>query len=968
MKKFLIFLLTASVFAQTDYFQQDVKYDINVSLNDTLHTLTGDLTLNYKNNSPDTLTYVWFHLWPNAYKNTETAYAKQEFEGKSSKFQFAHEKSRGYIDSVRFNVAGQTVDHVVHDEWIDVVKVPLPTPLPPGNETVIKTPFFVKIPEVFSRFGHTGRHYEITQWYPKPAVYDNNGWHPMPYLDQGEFYSEFGTFDVKITLPEDYRIMATGDLVNGEKEYLWLDSLAVAGDSLHALDKKEFKKVLKNVKKENRKKRDESTGTVKTLHFHQENVHDFAWFADREYIVRKGTLMLEDSTRPVTLWSMYLPKNAKLWENSIEYIHDAGYWYSEFVGPYPYNHITAVDGDLSAGGGMEYPNITVISSGGSRDLLEFVIMHEVGHNWFYGILGSNERIHTWIDEGFNEWINQKYFEKKFGQRKGAKFVISDMIQNKIGIGKSLNYLWLSHTAYTVRAITGDEQPLSLSAAEFEPANYGIMNYMKTGSFSFYLGKYLGDSLTNELLHEYYDTWSFKHPRPDDFEKIARNTTNEDLDWYFDDMVGGQSYIDYEADKRNGEFIIRNNGTLPAPLQVAVYDHENSELSREWVDGFTGSRTFSPVENASKLVIDPDQIMPDVKKYNNSTSKDFNLKFVFDVPSFYDHDIFVVPWFFSFNEYNSLAPGLMFYSGYIPGFDYGISVLPQWDFANGQAVGKVSAQKTFYKKGPFRSMTISSTASKFEGRTGLALNFSGLTRKPVYRFPNITTSGSLYYHSLDSLALNPNIYDNGSFVTAVTGLTYENYPSWHLRYRGNVKAAAGASGGNFLKVSAEGWIKYRINNKFETQARLWVGGFLLDDAIPLQYSIFMNGGVDPNFKEMVIDRTDNGGKGYYNVTDEQYIEDGPGLHGGASISPSREIAWGLNISQKVFDTFNLYFDAVGATDLDIYLTSGLSLSTGSITLYIPLYQSWESDSTPTDIKWIKNRIQFEISLSGLGGIF
>ena len=122
---------------------------------------------------------------------------------------------------------------------------------------------------------------------------------------------------------------------------------------------------------------DSSEIEMKTLHFHQENVHDFAWFADKNWIVRKGELLLSDSTQNITLWSFYLPKNAELWENSIEYLHDSGYWYSKFYGDYPYNHITAVDGDMSAGGGMEYPNITVISSGGSKDFLEYVIMHDL---------------------------------------------------------------------------------------------------------------------------------------------------------------------------------------------------------------------------------------------------------------------------------------------------------------------------------------------------------------------------------------------------------------------------------------------------------------------------------------------------------------------------------------------------------------------------------------------------------------
>ena len=205
--------------------------------------------------------------------------------------------------------------------------------------------------------------------------------------------------------------MATGDLVDGESEYLWLEELTSKTDSLNSLSEKELKEWIKNDQKikskialdvnlessdekpttrklsvslGSSKKNSQSytsepfTSDNKTLHFRQSNVHDFAWFADKNWLVQKGELILQGRTDPITLWSFYLPKNAELWRNSIEYLHDSGYWFSKYYGDYPYNHITAVDGDLSAGGGMEYPNITVIASMPSKDLLEMVIMHEVG--------------------------------------------------------------------------------------------------------------------------------------------------------------------------------------------------------------------------------------------------------------------------------------------------------------------------------------------------------------------------------------------------------------------------------------------------------------------------------------------------------------------------------------------------------------------------------------------------------------
>ncbi len=242
----MIFILSI-LFGENQYFQQEVDYEIDVSLKDSTHTLTAYEKIVYTNHSPDTLDFIWFYLWPNAYKNNETAMAKQMLANFSTRFYYADEAQKGFIDSLDFQSNGTQLSWEYHPQWIDVAKVFLAKPLLPGESVTIETPFYVKLPEVFSRLGHTVKHYEITQWYPKPAVYDVDGWHPMPYLNMGEFYSEFGTFDVKITLPEEYRIMATGDLIDGEEEIAWLDSLAVEGDALNELDKKGFKKKIKEL-------------------------------------------------------------------------------------------------------------------------------------------------------------------------------------------------------------------------------------------------------------------------------------------------------------------------------------------------------------------------------------------------------------------------------------------------------------------------------------------------------------------------------------------------------------------------------------------------------------------------------------------------------------------------------------------------------------------------------------------------
>ncbi|RYZ91946.1 MAG: M1 family peptidase, partial [Moraxellaceae bacterium] len=198
------FLFAANTSGQQNYWQQEVNHVISVSLNDTDHTLTAQTQIEYINNSPDELTFIWFHLWPNAYKDRHTAMAKQMVRNGSSKFYFAKESERGYIDGLDFKINGQAARLEAHPEFIDVTKLWLNEPLKPGQKITIPTPFTVKLPGDFSRLGHDGQSYQITQWYPKPAVYDRKGWHEMPYLDQGEFYSEFGKFDVSITLPDNY--------------------------------------------------------------------------------------------------------------------------------------------------------------------------------------------------------------------------------------------------------------------------------------------------------------------------------------------------------------------------------------------------------------------------------------------------------------------------------------------------------------------------------------------------------------------------------------------------------------------------------------------------------------------------------------------------------------------------------------------------------------------------------------------
>ena len=960
--KFLIniILFSCLLFSQEkNYFQQEVNYEIDVSLDDDKHTLSAYEKIEYKNNSSDELSFIWFHVWPNAYKNDSTAYAKQA--GPNSRFAKSDSTERGFIDSLDFTVNGKKIKWSYHPEWIDVVKLNLATPLKPAETIIIETPFFVKLPgEVFSRLGHTGKHYEVTQWYPKPAVYDKKGWHPMPYLNQGEFYSEFGTFDVKITLDKNYKVMATGDLVNGEKEYLWLEGLTSITDSLNVLPKKELKKWIKTQKKSLKNSNSDSTKPeLKTLHFRQENVHDFAWFADKKWLVQKGELSLPSRPDPITLWSFYLPKNAELWRNSIEYLHDSGYWFSKYYGDYPYNHITAVDGDLSAGGGMEYPNITVIASMPSKHLLELVIMHEVGHNWFYGILGSNERYYTWMDEGLNDYSNIRYWQDKYKDT-NERLVVFEPIQDKLGIAKSLQYSWFSYLQYASSAKSKNVQPLNLKADEYTPSNYGL-NYSKTGVFTRFLHHYLGDEKMDEIMQEYYRKWKYRHPTPEDFKAVFDSKSEKNLDWYFKGVLETIDYIDYAIRKKGNQFIVSNNGTLSTPVEVVFYGKNKNEIERKWLENIDKETSIKGPMGARYAIIDPDENMPDVKRENNSTRSAVKLHWVWDQPTYYDHDINFVPWA-NVNYYNGFTPGLMFFKGGAPGYSGLTAFDLMWDIKNDKPVGEISKSFNF-EKNIFNESKLEISGMRLYGNSGGKIKYNGrITNKSTNDF-----SAMISHNRLEESILDSSLFSSGDYTTS----TFQY--SFNKKLEGYVKDISFKSGvlvgKSFSKSWIEGKTKIKPHKKINFNMRGWVGDFHNDKEIPNQYRTYLSGGIDPTFSSYVYDRT---GQSSFTIMQNQYIQSGPALRGllekGNSYVSSSSMTWGVNIDTKIAFLPNLFYDIVGGNDFkNTYSSAGIILGP----IIIPLYQSWEEvDKTAKDAKWISNRIRLQFNfnlLFGNGGI-
>ncbi|MEP6712099.1 MAG: M1 family metallopeptidase [Ferruginibacter sp.] len=485
MKKLLLltfpFLIFQSAFCQSSgYWQQQVNYKIQVSLNDADNSLDAFIKMQYYNNSPDTLNYIWIHLWPNAYKNDKTAFSDQLLENGRTDFYFSDEENHGYINRLNFKVNNVSANLEDHPQHQDIVKLILPQALAPGKQITIETPFHVKLPYNFSRGGHINQSYQITQWYPKPAVYDKKGWHQMPYLDQGEFYSEFGDYDVEINVPAKYIVAATGNLQSEIKN-----------------------------------------GGSKKITFAQSNVHDFAWFADKDFIVKEDTMQLPGKV--IRLKVYHLEDEKDTWKNSINYIKNSIRTKSTWVGQYPYDVVSVVDNAANTPGGMEYPTITLLRSGGSAEGLERVINHEVGHNWFYGILATNERDFPWMDEGMNTYYDRRYAETFYDAKEGNMFVPKEKFF-KDRFPAYPEKLLLQTVAKAKK-----DQPITTISENFSKLNYGLVAYEKTGEWMKMLETELGKETFDRVMQTYYERWKFKHPYPEDFKLIAEEISGKNLD-------------------------------------------------------------------------------------------------------------------------------------------------------------------------------------------------------------------------------------------------------------------------------------------------------------------------------------------------------------------------------------------------------------------------------------------------------
>ncbi|MDZ7738230.1 MAG: M1 family metallopeptidase [Bacteroidales bacterium] len=694
---FFICMLVAVSFPEAvsqDYFQQEVNYKINVSLNDTLHELHAFGKTEYINHSPDTLHSIYFHLWPNAYSDNKTQLARQVFRANGKSKLFNDQELTGFIDSLDFRVDGRQVQWNLLPGQTDICRIDLNEVLKAGDTINITTPFRVKIPMgVTSRLGHIGESYQISQWYPKPAVYDQDGWHQMSYLDQGEFYSEFGSFDVSITLPDNYIVGATGSLQN-QQELEMLEKLAA--DTLWK-NSSYLKKVPFPA----------SSKQMKTLHYTAREVHDFAWFADKRFNVMTGKIKLPGSGREVTTRVMFTNRQSNLWEDALDYVNEAILWASEKAGDYPYESFTAVQSALSAGYGMEYPGITVIGIVEDAYSLDEVLFHEIFHNWCYGALASNERKYPFMDEGITSaytarYMNEKYPLKKlwqvyFKDWKLARFLNID----RLPVERMQELEWL------VQARSNLEQPINLPANEYSDLNYGIILYNKAAIAFNYLRANLGDSLFDAAMREYYHNWMFRHPRPDDLRAGFENITDKDLSWFFDDLIGTTRRLDYKMVRvENRQLLVKNKGELVSPLLIAGMTGD-SIFFKKWVEGFEGQKWIElPGGDYTEIKIDPGHVMPEISRINNNIRKTAALpradpiqtQLLLTVDDPEKHTLMYLP-AINLNRDNGFMAGVALHNGFIIPKPVEYFVMPFYAFGNKDlaGIGSITYNITPYDK-------------------------------------------------------------------------------------------------------------------------------------------------------------------------------------------------------------------------------------------------------------------------------
>ncbi len=604
----LTVLATSLMVAQnnTDYWQQHADYKMEVDMNVENFQYTGTQELEYTNNSPDTLNRVFYHLFFNAFQ------PGSEMDVRSRTIQDPDRRVGDRISKLTpeqqgfLRVSSLTQDgtNLNYEEVGTVLEVELQEPILPGEKTVFKMEFNGQVPEQIRRSGRNneeGIALSMSQWYPKLAEYDFQGWHADPYIGR-EFHGVWGDFDVKLTIDKNYTVAATGYLQN-------------ADEIGHGYSEEEI----------------DVQGDTHTWHFVAPKVHDFTWAADPEYI--HDVRIAEDGTE----LHFFYKDNEEIkenWKRLQSKTEELLLFFNEKIGPYPWDQYTVAQG---GDGGMEYAMLTLITGERSFQSLVGVTAHEMAHAWFQHLMATNESKHEWMDEGFTSYISSK-------------------AMNRVMQTNAENPHTGSYRGYLQLANSGVEQPQTTHADRYSlNAAYGATAYSKGAVFLAQLGYVIGRENLDKTLRRYYEDWKFKHPTPNDFIRVAEKVSGAELDWYLMDWTQTTNHIDYaiknveEADENSTKITLERIGEMPMPVELSIIftngDHqihyiplqmmrwekepetENWIQEKEWAWAYPTyelsiDRSLSEIES---IEIDDTQLMADVNRDNNVYPKETSEK-------------------------------------------------------------------------------------------------------------------------------------------------------------------------------------------------------------------------------------------------------------------------------------------------------------------------------------------------------
>lgn len=558
--------------AQSDRWQQKIKYQINVNMDVNTNRFTGTEKIDYWNNSPDTLTRVFFHLYWNAFQPNSSMDVRSRELGKT----VLREPSRGSdgldwdarvkdriskltpdqigfqrVASVKINGAAQEL--IEHETILEVV---LAKPIMPKSKIQMDVQFEAQVPLQIRRSGRDnaeGVRYSMSQWYPKLVEYDYQGWNANPYIAR-EFYGVWGDFDVNITIDKNYFVTAGGDLINANE----------IGRGYETAGSKPVT----------------PSGNIVTWKWQAYNVHDFMWAADPKYkmitkAVTNGPLIRVvykgmDSSAAV---------NDARWQRVLDTAVLAYPIIAKTFGPYPYKTYTFVQG---GDGGMEYPMATLMKNASIGTAI-----HEWMHSWYQMMMGSNEALYPWMDEGFTDYATSR--------------VMAEMRGSKAFAAEG------SYRSYLNLARSGFEEPASTHADHYNTNfAYGAASYSKGAVFMEQLGYIVGAKVRDQILLDYYYQWRFKHPNPNDFIRVAEKRSGMELDWYKEYFINSTKTIDYAVGDINvvegkATLTMKRIGKMPMPLDVLVtYKDGKQEIHNIPLDLMYGVK---PAEDATERMVE-----------------------------------------------------------------------------------------------------------------------------------------------------------------------------------------------------------------------------------------------------------------------------------------------------------------------------------------------------------------------------